>query len=151
MAIQYLPNGNLVPGEHEMNWDDFVGLYGFNTHRKHLISGLKIAINILKKHGCKEIYIDGSFTNIKNPAPNDYDGCWNPDKVDLGKLIADCPCFIDIRPPRKGQKALFRGELFPSTTPVSPGARETMLDFFKKDRDGNPKGIVKIPLKTVAI
>jgi hypothetical protein len=100
----------------------------------------------LKKYGCRYIYIDGSFVT-KKLLPNDYDGCWDISMVDIGGLVKEFPQFYDLRHPRASQKAMFYGELFPATMPVGSG--ETMLDFFQKDRNNDPKGIVKIDLNTV--
>lgn len=129
-----------------MDWVEFVAEYGYNIHRQALLSGLKMACKALGEFGCKAVFIDGSFITKKD-LPNDFDACWDPNGVDVAGLIKKYPLFLDIRPPRTGQKGAFKGELFPSTTPA--GSAGTMLNFFQVDRDGFAKGIIRIDLKTV--
>ena len=54
------------------------------------------------------------------------------------------PAFKDFRSKRIAQKVKFSGELFPVTSINESG--QTMLDFFQKDRNANPKGIIEIDL-----
>lgn len=147
MALGYQIDGSLLPGVHLVTWKEFINEFGYNVHRQTLLSGLKMACTVLKKHGCSSIYIDGSFVT-KKALPNDYDGCWDPTGVDLNGLVAEQYLFVDLRHPRAGQKQVFKGELFPTTSPG--GAGKTMLDFFQQSKDDQPKGIIKIDLNSLA-
>ena len=147
MSLCFMNNGNLKPGIHQLSWKEFTKEYGYNVHRQTLLSGLKMACTILRKHGCRDVYIDGSFV-AQTELPNDYDGCWDPTGVDIGGLIKEQPLFMNLTPPRLGQKAAFKGELFLTTTLAGPPGK-TMLDFFQLDRNLTPKGIIKIDLNTI--
>lgn len=144
----YLPNGNLEIGIHIMEWNAFVGTYGYNGTRKGILAGMTVALSALKKYGCQRVYVDGSFVSTKEE-PGDFDGCWDPEGVDLKGLTDELPCFVELRAPRDSQKALFRGEIFPSTVPAD-NKGNTFLEFFQKDRDETPKGIIQINLNSFA-
>ena len=87
-------------------------------------------------------YIDGSFITTKEH-PSDFDACWDLDGVDFD-VIDDVLLTFDAG--RRAQKAKCRGELFPADAAADPlGA--LFRDFFQRDRDGNPKGIIVIGLE----
>lgn len=143
MALDFETNGNLRAGIHIMTIDEFEKEFGYNAHRKKLITGLKIGLNELKDCGCKHLYIDGSFVTTKEN-PTDFDSCWDPTGVDLIKLKTTYPTIIDFTDHRKNQKIKYYGEFFPSTIKANP--YDIYINFFQKDKNGNPKGIVLINL-----
>jgi Family of unknown function (DUF6932) len=111
-------------------------------YRATLLRGLKAALDSLRAAGCRRAYIDGSFVTAKD-APADFDGCWDAAGVDPD--LVD-PVLLDFRPPRLAQKAKYGGELFIAHAPADPwGTR--FLDFFQRDRDGNPKGSMALNLE----
>jgi hypothetical protein len=136
MPLYYQANGNLEPGVYEMTWKDFVHEFGYNSSRKELINGLQKALSDLKSCGCKSIYIDGSFTT-KKTVPNDFDACW---------LYARHPVFFDFLNKRENQKKIYKGEFFPMTAVAKPYPKELYIDFFRHDKDDNPKGIIHLKL-----
>ena len=135
-------NGNLSPGIHWAEWNEFEGRFGTNPHRRKLLKGLKAAITSLRKAGCRAIYIDGSFVTAKE-LPNDFDGCWSIEGVDADLLD---PVLLDFSNGRAAQKAKYGGELFPAEL-IEGGSGKSWLDFFQQDRTGKPKGIVGIRLR----
>lgn len=142
----YQPNGNLAIGIHVMEWAEFKETFGYNETRNGILVGMAIALAALKKHGCLRVFMDGSFVTTKEE-PGDFDGCWNPDGVNIAELIKELSCFMDLRAPRNSQKTLFKGEIFPSTVPAD-NKGSTFLEFFQKDRDETPKGIIQINLNS---
>ncbi|HLH24654.1 MAG TPA: hypothetical protein VK066_19205 [Chloroflexota bacterium] len=98
----------------------------------------------LQAAGCSRAYINGSFVTAK-AEPNDFDGCWEGEGVDLDRLD---PVLQDMVPPRAAQKAKYGGEMFEVDSSVG-GWRTAMLYFFQSDRRGRPKGIVAIDLGTL--
>lgn len=142
--MRYQQNGCLVPGIHDMTLHLMIAEFGFNRHRMRLIGGLKHAILHLKTCGCRVIYIDGSFVTRK-PFPNDYDACWDPHGMDLHLLQERYPALTDFSRSRARQKQVYGGEWFPMTT-VARFPGEIYLHFFQQDRDGSPKGVVKISI-----
>ena len=75
-------------------------------------------------------------------APADFDGCWETDMVDPALLD---PVLVTFDPYRRTQKAKYGGELFFADAPADP-AGTAFIDFFQRDRSGNPKGIVVLDL-----
>ncbi|HIA55319.1 MAG TPA: hypothetical protein EYN91_25090 [Candidatus Melainabacteria bacterium] len=77
--------------------------------------------------------------------PGDYDGVWElnaqvrPDLLD--------PILLKFDDQRKAMKAKYLGELFPSSAKLPSG--QTFAEFFQSDRDGKPKGVARILLRTL--
>jgi hypothetical protein len=120
-------NGNLPKGIYEVIWSDFEDRFAFNGHRKQLLTGLKQALLLLAKVGCRRVYIGGSFITNKE-YPNDFDGCFDDFCIDYGTID-------EIFDDYKAQKSKFGGVL------INNGA---FHGFFQTDRYTNPRGIVAI-------
>jgi hypothetical protein len=138
--------GNLPPGIHSCTWEEFVARFGVTPHRLNLIAGLNLAMMQLQEAGCSTIYIDGSFVT-KKLIPGDFDACWDTNGVDVNKLIAIAPTLLKFDAKRASQKAEYGGELFPAEF-LANAAGNCFLEFFQIDRDGNPKGLVAINLRS---
>jgi hypothetical protein len=133
--------GNVPPGVHTASWDELIGRFGKTPWRLELLEGLKRALDSLERAGCVMAYIDGSFVTSKE-VPGDFDGCWEAAGVDPDELD---PVLLEFDNLRAAQKVKFRGELFPAELEADAHGT-SFLDFFQKDRDGNPKGILAIGL-----
>ena len=133
--------GNLPPGEHLAEWVDVVERFGKTPWRRHLLDGLAGALRDLRAAGCKRAYIDGSFITTKDH-PGDFDACWDLNGVDFD-VIDEVLLTFDAG--RRAKKAKYRGELFPADAADPLGT--LFRDFFQRDRDGNPKGIIVIDLE----
>jgi hypothetical protein len=143
MIPEFDLGGNLPPGVHTSTWAFFVGRFGTNDHRRQLISGLKRALDSLKGAGCRQAYVDGSFTTDKE-RPEDYDACWDP--VGVNAALLD-PILLRFENQRILQKIVFFGELFPSHWPAN-AAGQRFIDFFQTDKNnGSLKGIVLLNLQ----
>lgn len=138
--------GNLPEGIYWPSWDDFVERFGTNSRRLHLISGLREALLALQKAGCRTVYIDGSFVTAK-ALPGDFDGCWDPAGINIEDLD---PTLLDFSNKRAAQKMKYGGELFVAGAPADLIGR-TFLEFFQRDRSGNPKGIVAFALQRTSL
>lgn len=138
--------GNLLPGVHEVNWDELETKFNGSPCRVELLVGLREALVALRDAGCRVAYIDGSFVTSKEE-PGDFDVCWDAVGVDASLLD---PVLLDLAPPRTAQKERFGGELFPTNAQADSGSGALFLDFFQSDRDGERKGIVQIDLEGVA-
>jgi hypothetical protein len=142
MLFRFNKQGLLPQGVHYSDWEEFKTVFGFNAHRLQLIEGLAKGLTVLKKYGCKVVYLDGSFTTSKI-YPGDVDVCFDDTGMDWKKLKQDHPEFFDAKNGTKIQKEKYNTHFF------SCNAFETyFLDFFQFDREGNPKGIVKIYLSS---
>ena len=65
MIPEFDLGGNLPPGVHTSTWALFVTRFGITDHRRRLISGLKGALDSLKRAGCRRAFVDGSFVTGK--------------------------------------------------------------------------------------
>lgn len=132
----------LPPGEHAASLEEVATSFATNTWRRELFDGLVLASKKLRLAGCPTVYLDGSYVTGK-PKPGDFDACWDPSGVDPTKLD---PVFLEFDNGRATQKAVFKGEFFPSSM-MCADVGQTFVDFFQLDRfTGKPKGIISIPL-----
>jgi hypothetical protein len=135
--------GNLPPGVHDATWNEVKARFGDTPRRRHLLTGLEQALRQLADAGCVSVLLDGSFVTAK-AEPNDYDGARETKGVDpdlLDQVLLD---FSNARAEMKGK---YGGEMFPAGSPAAPG--RTFREFFQQDRDGRPKGIVRIDPRDV--
>lgn len=123
----------------EATWDELVARFGTTPRRLGLLAGLEAALDALRAGGCRRAYIDGSFVTTK-PNPDDFDGCWETAGVDPARLD---PVLTTFDRGRRAQKAKYGGELFFVHAPADP-AGTRFIDFFQRDRSGQPKGIVAL-------
>jgi hypothetical protein len=132
--------GYLPAGEHLAEWEEFAKRFGTNSTRERLLKGLLRMAKCLANAGCSFFLVDGSFvTNKESPA--DYDACCdfsgiNPVKVDLTLFGT-----------REEIKAEFYGELFPEHYMADD--EYTFREFFQTDREGKPKGVVRLKLNNL--
>jgi uncharacterized protein DUF6932 len=132
--------GYLPPGTHGAPWSEVVSRFGVNRHRSRLIGGLLAALQNIAGAGCRLVLLDGSFVSLKE-LPQDYDGAWDTTGVDPN--LVD-PILLDFSNGRAAMKSKYLGELFPASAAAAPGV--LYRDFFRKDRNGVPKGVVQIDL-----
>ena len=140
--LQFNTDGNLPPGIHVLTLAETTTLLVFNERRADLFNGFKRAWSSLQQAGCHAIYIGGSFATNKE-FPGDFDACWDTTKVDFRVLKDIEPVLLDMSNQCAAQKAKFGGELFPADL-ITAVSGDTHLDFFQKDRNGDPKGIICI-------
>ncbi|MEQ8541966.1 MAG: hypothetical protein RIB93_31470 [Coleofasciculus sp. D1-CHI-01] len=139
-------NGNLLPGVHFGEWEEFQQRFGTTLRRQRMIDGLELAMTQLKAAGCRTIYIDGSFVTSK-PNPGDFDACWDDDGVDIDYLKSIAPTLYNSALRRAEQKSKYKGEIFPANYPAND-AGTVYLDFFQFDtRTNTRKGIIAIDLQ----
>lgn len=143
MIPEFDENGNLPPGVHFCEWEDFKERFGTTERRLYLIQGLQMAMEQLKAAGCRTIYINGSFVTIKNN-PRDFDACWDSEEVDINYLRINAPRLLN-RFDTQAQKSKYKGELFRSDEPIGDNALNS-FEFFQRDREQNRKGIIAIDL-----
>ena len=135
----WAPYRVLPPGIHWTSLETIGGRFATNERRMELFQGFAAVLEALKNAGCRRVYLNGSFTTDK-PLPEDYDGCWDPEGVDVRKLD---PVLLDFGNLRAAQKQKYRGEMFVAVLPNSPN--DTFLEFFQIDKyTGEQKGILGI-------
>ena len=133
---------NLPIGVHEADWDEFCIRFITSLERIRLKEGMEPMLQHLRDVGCKFVKIDGSFVTSK-PKPNDFDGTWDREGVDVAKLDQ---CINDMN---KGiMKEKYLGELYPQDA-IESSSGKPFDEFFQMDRLEITKGIVKINLETL--
>lgn len=132
--------GYLPPGVHDAPWACIPPRFGGNPHRAELLGGLLRALLNLAGAGCREVLLDGSFVS-ERALPNDYDAAWETSGVDPYRLD---PVLLDFSNGRAAMKAKYLGELFPASAFATAGV--CYRDFFQKDRNGVPKGVLLVDL-----
>ena len=136
-------SGYLPSGVHSAPWGEVASRFSVNGHRLRLVEGFLAALQNLAGAGCRSVLLDGSFVSRKE-LPQDYDAAWNIAGVDPDRLD---PVLLDFSNNRAGMKSKYLGELFPATAEAAPGV--LYRDFFMKDRNGVPKGVIHIDLGSV--
>ncbi len=143
MIPSFDEKGNLPPGIHFCTWEEFKERFGTTLRRQRMIEGLQQAMESLKAARCRTIYINGSFVTSKLN-PNDFDACWDLEEVDLDYLRINAPQLFYFSD-REAQKAFYLGEFFPSEQLIG-NYGDTSINFFQRDRQRSPKGIIAINL-----
>jgi len=131
--------GALPAGIHQCTWQAFHARFGGTPQRDALLEGLRLALRDLAAVGCASVFVDGSFITAK-AHPNDFDACWDLTGVQLDRVPT---VFFDFQDSRRAQKDAYGGEFFPMDWPANT-SNDAFIDFFQRDRDGLPKGIVRI-------
>ncbi len=127
----------------KMNLVEIEGKYCFNDYRKKLFKKAKKGLKSLISAGVLEIWLDGSFIGNKEK-PNDIDVCWLPNpSVDSSKID---PVLLDFSKSRAKMKKKYGLDCFPANV-IESSTGKPFLDFFKTDRDGSPKEIIKLKLE----
>ncbi|MPZ26106.1 MAG: hypothetical protein GEV12_06560 [Micromonosporaceae bacterium] len=116
-------------GEHECDWEEVLGRFGWTARRRQLLDGLAEAIELLGAAGCRRLWLDGSFVTTKDE-PADFDACWDTDGIDMDALA---PVLLDLSKGRAAQKARFGGEFLPNV--VETGSGLVFKEFFQNERD----------------
>lgn len=125
--------GYLPPGIYETTWSEFINRFGFNSHRRNILTGLQTALLLLAQANCQRVYLGGSFVSNKQ-YPNDFDGCYDDMNLDYDLLDA----IFDEE--LIAQQERFGGELL--ADPVFQG-------FLQTDRNGVSRGIITLNPKEI--
>lgn len=137
--------GSLPPGVHRASWDEVEKRFGGSPCRKVLLQGLQDAAVSLRAAGVRVLWLGGSFVTDKEE-PDDWDGVWDPSNADLTKVDPVLIDQADLAAGRYGQKAKYGGELLVGVETVSGMPFQL---FFQLDKNGDPRGIVRLDLRTL--
>lgn len=145
MIPPFNSSGSLPPGIHWATWEEIHNRFGYSQYRSNLLFGMQVGLHSLKKVGCLDVYIDGSFVTEKE-LPGDFDICYEDSTIDWNLLKLFDPTILNFSHKRAAQKVKYGGEFFPISFIAAP-PDITFLEFFQIDKNtGNPKGIVGLKL-----
>ena len=142
MKIKFNQAGNLHEN-HTLTYAEFVKEFGFNESRIGKLKRLIIFLKILNSLGCTTVYIAGSFVT-KKEFPNDIDLCVDITGIDYVKLKKQYPEFLE----QKGIDKIIKEHKIHFALFFDFGSTE-YLDWFRKDRDDNQRGLIKINLNDI--
>jgi hypothetical protein len=138
--------GELLPGMHLATLAEVEAVFVTTPRRRRLFEGLRLAIQNLRAAGVRRVFIDGSFVTTKAD-PNDIDGCWEwTAEVHLDLLD---PVLLDFAQARQAMRDKYGVDFFLATW-VEAGSGLTFLDFFQRNREDAPKGIVQLDLEDMS-
>jgi Family of unknown function (DUF6932) len=140
--------GALPPGDHQATLEEVAARLGFTPRRRWLLKGLRAAIEALWAAGVEQIFVDGSFCTEK-PDPGDIDGYWV--EPDDGVYERIDPYWIDFELVPVPQTRMWkwrmwvdRGVEFFVDPVMQAGPELGFPEFFRRDRDGRPRGIIQV-------
>lgn len=142
MSLRFDKNGNLRQNI-TLTYAAFKKLFAFNESRREKIESALIFLKIFQSFGCTSVYIAGSMVSNKEH-PGDIDLCIDGTNIDYLKLTKEYPEFLQsarIEKIRKMHKCHF--------ALVFDSSCLEYLDWYKKDRNDNPRGLVKIDLNDI--
>lgn len=145
MLPPFMANGCLPPGVHSASWNEVAKRFGGTARRDVLLQGLLRAGANLHAAGARVLWLDGSFVTDKEE-PDDWDGVWDPSNADLAKVDSVLIDPADLAAGRYRQKAKYGGELLVGTETATGMPFQV---FFQLDKNGDPKGIVRLDLRTL--
>jgi hypothetical protein len=138
--------GELPPGMHLATFAEVEAVFVTTPRRRRLFEGLRLAIQNLHAAGVRRVFINGSFVTTKAD-PNDIDGCWEwTEEVHLDLLD---PVLLDFTQARRAMRDKYGVDFFLATW-VEAGSGLTFLDFFQRNREDAPKGIVQLDLEDIS-
>lgn len=122
-----------------LTYEEFEHHFGSNPRRVELLENALPFFRIFHSCGCKTVYIDGSFVGLKK-IPEDIDLCFDLTYLDADKLEREFPQFFDLNEIGKIHRDqhchIFHFDL----------NNKRFLHLLESDREGNPKGLVKLDL-----
>ena len=137
--------GYLAEGVHVMTRAEVERLFAWNAQRRFLFGGLTRALDNLAGAGCRAVLLDGSYVTAKE-SPGDWDAAFDP--VGVIPDLLD-PILIKYDDGRRAMRAKYLGDMFPWTALAAGPTGPIFRQFFQKDRDGRPKGIIEIKLQVL--
>ena len=130
--------GYLPPGRHAATWHEVEDRFATNTHRAVLTSRLLTALVMLRKAGCTNVFLNGSYVTDKDH-PGDVDVLYEAQGVQ--------PQLLD--PLFRSEDAATRQERAKVYGAVYDVGDTGLIAFFQTDRADVPKGIVTISLSSL--
>lgn len=145
MIPPFTETGVLPDGVHLASWNELAQCFGGSARRQVLLGGLQQAAANLRAAGVRVLWLGGSFVTDKED-PDDWDGVWDPSGCDMTKIDPVLLDPADLAAGRYRQKAKYSGELLIGVEGATGMAFQM---YFRQDKNGDPKGIVRLDLRTL--
>jgi hypothetical protein len=127
-----------------LSFEQLIERFGTNPRRfKQLDNALRF-FRIFYACGCRFVYIDGSFVSTKK-YPEDIDLCFDTTGMDSDKLEKEFPALFVPNEVGKIHREL-QCHIFTFSENST-----RFFDMLSEDREGNPKGFIKLNLKDLPI
>ncbi|MBO9519036.1 MAG: hypothetical protein J7493_13300 [Porphyrobacter sp.] len=118
--------------------ETFKSRFVTNPQRAWLFEGLVRACIELRRHGCRAIYVGGSFVDRKE-FPNDYDACF--DTVGVSPTLDQCLFDSSLEMERRKK---YRGDWLFGRPDAGPAGE--WLRFLSRDRSGKARSLIGLKL-----
>jgi hypothetical protein len=140
--------GGLPPGDHPATLAEVGKRFGFTSRRRWLLQGLRKALDAFWAAEIEEVFIDGGFCTNK-PDPGDIDGYWvEPDHEVYDRIDPYWIDFTLVPVPHLGKRRwrmlAEHGVEFFIHPAMDAAPNVGFPEFFRKDRDGRPRGVIRI-------
>ena len=139
MSLNFNTKGNLYQTV-ELTYEEFNQHFGTNQRRMEQIKNALSFFRIFHSCGCQAVYVDGSFVS-KKEYPEDINLCFDLTGVDAENIEREFPQFFDVKEIARIYKHLQCHIFYFDET------YKRLFNLLSEDRDGNPKGFVKLNLK----
>jgi hypothetical protein len=127
-----------------LSYEEFQYHFGTNSRRMDQINNALPFFRLFHSCGCQTVYIDGSFVS-KKKYPGDIDICFDLTPVDKEKISTVFPQFFEPNEIGRIHRDL-QCHIFYYYEDVP-----YYLDLLKEDRNGNPKGLVRLDINDILI
>ncbi|MBS1055022.1 DUF6932 family protein [Gluconobacter kondonii] len=137
--------GFLPEGIHHADWEEFESRFRCSVRRRKILKRIILFSTMMKKAGCKKIYIDGSFVTDKRH-PNDWDGCFCTCGLNYDYLD---PILLDLGKNRSNIQDKYMCDIFPDNC-LEGESGMLFLDFFQQKKGSfSKKGIILLNLDSI--
>jgi hypothetical protein len=141
MKLSFNSQGNLYQNV-TLTYEELIQHFGSNPKRLQQITNALHFFQVFHRCGCHVVYVDGSFASLKK-YPEDIDLCFDLTFTDTEKIEKEFPQFFDPNEIGKIHKTL-QCHIFHCDKNYT-----RLLNLLEEDREGNPKGLVKLNLKDI--
>ena len=141
MNLEFDKSGNLRK-DVQLSFEEFLKYFGKNIVRKAIIKNALIFFKLFSSCGCTTVYIGGSFASTKRK-PNDIDLLFDLRSVEEEKLYKVLPEFFG---PGKFKKITEIRRTLKCHVFIFDVYNNELLELLQKDKNGNPRGLIKISL-----
>ncbi len=144
MLPELTDTGELPPGVHIANWQEFESRFGGSSPRRVWLSGRLRAILELAGNGgqLRRVFVWGSFVTAK-PAPRDLDILLiMSEDFEVDRISAPAQAVFDST----RAKLLFESDVFWARASIGDEVLDLWLDTYQTSRSFRKRGIVELEL-----